>query len=172
MPKVIGIALIFFACIFFSYEKATALKQELMHLKQMRKALMLIKNEISFSAKELSQMVNSLKSVLSDDMDVFFGDVASFLASHETADFGQAWEAAKEEWEPKPFLSRSADRIMTAFSQQVGKMPREAELMHFEKTIEAIDGEIAEAEISYEKNRKLIYTLGICVSTAVFILFL
>lgn len=172
MPKIMGIACIFFACIFFSYEKVTALKQELMHLKQMRKALMLLKNEISFSAKELLQMVNSLKGVLSDDMDLFFGDVASFLAAHETADFGQAWEATKQKWEPKPFLFRSADRIMTAFSQQVGKMPREAELAHFEKTIEAIDCELKVAETGYEKNRKLIYTLGICVSTAVFILFL
>ncbi len=172
MLKVMGIALIFFACILFSYEKAMALKQELMHLKQMRKALMLIKNEISFSAKELLQMVNSLKGMLSDDMDLFFGDIASFLAAHETADFGQAWTAAKQEWEPKPFLSRSADRIMTAFSQQVGKMPREAEIAHFEKTIEALDCELIEAETGYEKNRKLIYTLGICVGTAVFILFL
>ncbi len=172
MPKIMGIALIFFACILFSYEKATALKQELLHLKQMRKALMLFKNEISFSAKELLQMVNSLKGMLSDDMDLFFGDVESFLATHETADFGQAWTAAKQEWKSKPFLSRSADRIMTSFSQQVGKMPREAELTHFDKTIDALDCEIAEAETSYEKNRKLIYTLGICVSTAVFILFL
>jgi len=172
MLKVMGIAFVFFACIFFSYEKSSALKQELMHLKQMRKALLLIKNEILFSAKELSQMAESIDGALSDDMDTFFRNVTSYLAAHETADFGQAWAAARQEWEPKPFLSRSADRIMTTFSQQVGKMPREAELAHFDKTIEALDCELKEAETGYEKNRKLIYTLGICVSTAVFILFL
>lgn len=172
MLKVMGIIFVFFACIVFSYDKAKALKKELMHLKQMRKALLLIKNEISFSAKELSQMVDSIHGALSDDINIFFRNVASFLATHETADFGQAWAAAKQEWGTKPFLSRSADRIMTTFSQQVGKMPREAELTHFDKTIEALDCELKEAETNYEKNRKLIYTLGICVSTAVFILFL
>ena len=83
-------------------------------------------------------MAESIDGALSDDMDTFFRNVTSYLAAHETADFGQAWAAARQEWEPKPFLSRSADRIMTTFSQQVGKMPREAELAHFDKTIEAL----------------------------------
>ncbi len=172
MFKAMGIAFVFFACIFFSYKKVSDQKQELEHLKQMKKALLLMKNEISFSAKELSQTVESLIGALYGDMDVFFQHIARILASHETADFGQAWTEAKKEWDEKPFLPIEADRTMTAFSQQVGKMPREAELAHFDKTLEAIEGAINDAEANYEKNRKLIYTLGACVGTAVLILFM
>ena len=171
MLKALGIVMILFASVMFSYMKVDEMKQKYQNLKQMKKALSMMKSEISFSSRELSEAAGELSASLSGDMAFFFKNVSQYLAENETADFGQAWEAAKSVFAQKPFLSAAADKTMTDFSQRAGKMSREIELENIEKTLEAIDNTLEDEREKYTKNRKLIFTLGIAAGLAVLILF-
>ncbi len=172
MPQTIGIVLIFLSCILFVHQKAEGLIKTLQNVKQMKQALIYMKNEISFSSKALAEVTASLQYVLTGNIGQFFSQLSSYLSANETADFGQAWEHAKGCFGNKPFLPAAADSILTDFSRQAGKLPREAELENFEKTINDLDVEIANANETYPQKCKLIYTLGVCAATAVLILFL
>lgn len=172
MFKALGIGMILFSCCMFSYIKAGELKQKYHNMKQMKKALTVIKNEISFSSRELAGAAAEAAKALSGEMSDFFQAVAKNLSENETSDFGHAWEKAREEFTGKPFLPAAAEKMMIDFSQKAGKMSREIEIENIERTTEALDREITDERENYAKNRKLIYTLGIAGGLAVTILFI
>lgn len=71
MFKTLGVVMIFLSCMLFSYGKTNMLKVRLEHLKQMKKALLIMKNEISFSSQDLSFAMGELSTWLSDEMSSF-----------------------------------------------------------------------------------------------------
>lgn len=172
MFKTLGIVMIFLSCLLFSCEKVTALKVKLDHLKEMRKALMAMKNEISFSSQDLSLAMKELSVLLSDDMASFFNDISLYLTEYETADFSTAWETVKENYGFRPFLSDKGDRIMTDFSKELGKLPKDAEIEHIEKTLEILALAIADEEEMVKQNSGPIYVLSACAGVFVIILFI
>lgn len=172
MFQAMGIAMILFACIAFSYLKVDALKQQYENLKALRQALLIIKNEISFSSIELSEAAMTVSNTLSGEMASVFSYVADYLSEHEMADFAQAWEEAKKCAPHRPILSVAADKTMTDFARRAGKMSREIEMENIDKTLSMLESELTTEGEQYIKNKKLIYTLGVGVGLAVLILFI
>lgn len=172
MFKALGIIMVLFACFMFSYVKADELKRKYNNLRQMKKALSVMKSEISFTSKELSKTTDELSALLPGDMSHFFKRISHYLSENEASDFEHAWKRAKNDLASKPFLCSAADRVMTDFSQRVGKMSRDIELENISKTLDALDVELAEERESYTANRKLIFTMGIGAGLVALILFI
>lgn len=172
MLKIIGSIMILFACVMFSFIKADELKQKCDNLNRMKKAVYLIKNEIAFSSKTLSEAICYVSQLMPHNISLFFKSVSEYLLNNETSDFSQAWEASKNEFDNKLLLSDEADKILDDLAQQLGKMPRDSELENIDRTLEILSNQYCEEEKSYKKNRKMIFSLGLCAGLAVLILFI
>lgn len=170
MYQIVGILMVFFSCVLFSYEKVRGLKRKYENLKEMQKALFLMKHEISFSARELWEASGALSKLLSGEVADFFGRISSLLAENETLSFGAAWQQAKEG--QADLLPRQAEIYMKDFAAQTGTLSRELEGEHLQAAEDALLSMCREEEAQYQKNRKLIYTLGAIGGAAVLILFI
>lgn len=94
------------------------------------------------------------------------------MTEHETEDFSAAWQAGKENFGFSPFLSEKGDVIMTEFSKELGKLPRDAEIEHIEKTLETLAIAIEDEEMDVKQNSGPIYVLSACAGAFVIILFI
>lgn len=171
MFKLMGICMIVFSCITFAYQMTAEMKRKILRLKQIVKALSIMKNEIAFSAKDISNIIEDFAPSLSTGMDQFFMEVSGYLKQNGTSDFGQAWCEIKNS-KGDLFGSVGADKVIFDFANQLGKLPRAAEIENFTKTIEVLKHEIVQEEQKYQNNRKVVYALSVCAGFVALILFI
>ncbi|MBR4874397.1 MAG: stage III sporulation protein AB [Clostridia bacterium] len=172
MHKALGIIIVFFSCVIFSFIKGEELKTKINNLREIKKALFLIKNELSFSNKELSYALSEVSKNVSGDVSKFFGYISDELTKDKGKSFRQAYIDAKENINKDCFLSKEAERIVDAFSTSVGKMSREAEIENIDKAIVDLEQVLTCENENFLKTKKLIYSAGVGIGSAVVILFI
>lgn len=152
--------MIVFAAFMFSYTKADELKRRLENLKQLKRGLTIIKNEISFSSREMQGAAQELSETLSGDFkDVFFS-ISQNLYKNPDKSFGQAWEEGTKGYAKGSLISENALKIMKDFSCFAGQKSKEIEIENIDKTINLLEDEIKNENEDFSKNRKLIFSLG------------
>ena len=171
MFKALGIIMVFFSCVIFSFIKGEELKTKINNLREIKKALFLIKNELSFSNKELSGTLLEISKSVSGDVSRFFCYISDELTKDGGKDFGQAYLDAKENINKGRFISKEAEKILDTFSFAVGKMSREAEIENVDKAISDLEQVLIYENENFLKTKKLIYSAGVGIGSAVVILF-
>lgn len=172
MYKILGSILILSASLLFSYLKVTESKERLENLKEIHKAFVILKSEISFFNSELSKAITLLTERLSGKVSIFFQKLSDCLEHDETLEFKAAWEQAEEDSELKNTFFPASYKIITDFVTEFGKSDREIELQNLDKTIDALEHELEEENVRYKTNRKLIYSLGFMGGISVMIFFI
>lgn len=171
MLKAMGMIMVFMSCILFSVLKTDELKQKYENLKEIKKALFLLKNDISFSSKDLPLAIEEISHALSGGMRDFFSVLSDKLKGDEKITFEKAWEMSFKEYK-KPFLPKDAEKIVASFSGAIGKLSKNAEIENIDKMINELEAELIKESENYKKNRQLILTLGIGASVTTLILFM
>ena len=170
MSKTLGILMVILSSLLFTYIKADDMKRRLENIKQLKRGLGIIKNEIMFSSREMGDIALELSETLEGDLSFIFKGVAEKMRENTHISFGQAWEERINIH--KNVLPERAVKIMNDFSYMAGKMSKEIEISNIEKTMDILDEETKEEFLNYTKNRKLIFSLGAISALSVTILFL
>lgn len=171
MFKTLGILMVVLSVFAFTYSKAEDMKRRLENVKQLKRGLGIIKNEIMFSSREMGETAYELSKALDGEIAEIFGAVFEKMSADTHKSFGQAWSEEIEKCEKKP-VSDTSLKIMNDFASMAGKMSKDIELENIEKSIELLDEETKEETENYTKNRKLIFSLGGISGISVLILFL
>ncbi len=164
--------MVLWSCFLFSYIKVDAIKRKYENLKEIKRALQILKNEISFSSKELLESISELSSYTSGDTAELFYEIYVKMKNDETQNFGQAWKYAKDKISNNKIFSDETQKILDAFCERAGTMSKEIELENIDKTIKSLETEIENEAESYKKNRKLIFAFGGFFGIGILILFI
>ncbi len=156
----------------FSYYKADEIKKRFENLKQLKRGLTIIKNEISFSSQEMENVAKELSEILDGDCAEAFFSISENLKENPCKSFGQAWSEAMDKMGKNAFLPVSAKKIMNEFAMKSGQMSKDIEIENIDKTITLLEEEIKAESRESEKNRKLIFSLGGITGLSVLIILL
>lgn len=165
MAKPLGMVLIFIACGLFAFSKVSALKQKLHNLAQMERALFLMKHEISFSGRELWEACDGLASALSGQVSELFFRIGDMLKKEETLSFKEGWDKFSFD-----LFSPEVQKVLDSFAATFGTLSKEVEEQAIDYCAKTLARMREEEITSYQKNRKLIYTLCFGAGAAIFIL--
>lgn len=157
--------MIFAACMLFAYGKVQDMKQKLVNLLEMERALFLMRHEISFSGRELWEACNGLASALSGPVSDLFFQVSDRLQQEETLSFQEAFSACAP-----GLFSPEAKSILGQFAATFGTLSKELEESAIMRCMESLSRLKHEEQEAYKKNRKLIYALCMGAGVAVLIL--
>ncbi len=171
MCKALGILMVAFSTMVFTYSKVEDMKRRLENVKQLKRGLGIIKNEIMFSSREMGDTAYELSQNLSGDLSEIFKAVAEKMSADTHISFGQAWNEEIKSCE-KNIMPERVLKIMKDFADTAGKMSKEIELENIEKAIKVLDDETKEEFENYTKNRRLIFSLGgiSCLSVLILLL--
>lgn len=165
MAKMLGMILIVVACVLFSYSKVHDMKQKLVNLCEMERALFLMQYEISFSGRELWEACDGLASALTGQVSDLFFKISDRLKTDETLSFQEAFSHLAED-----LFSSGAQTILKSFVATFGTLPRDLEASSITHCMESLSRLKVEETKQYKQNRKLIYTLCIGAGLSVLIL--
>lgn len=165
MAKMLGMILIFVACALFAYSKVHDMKQKLVNLCEMERALFLMQYEISFSGRQLWEACDGLASALTGQVSDLFYRISDRLKADETLSFQEAFSHLAEN-----MFSPETQNILKSFAATFGTLSRDMETSSIAHCMESLsrlkDGETQQ----YKQSRKLIYTLCIGGGLAILIL--
>lgn len=166
MYKIIGLFLAGSALAGFLYVRAQSINTKYNNLKELIKALTYLKQELSFSAGELSGVFRRISEKTNSLVSQVFLNIADILEERPT-DFYSAW---KKVTDGKGLFTKEAENLMSDFSQNLGKKSLDIELENIEKSREILM-QIEEYEREKTtKDKKLTYTLGVSFGVALVIL--
>ena len=168
MCQIIGGMMVVFSSFLFGFQKVSLLKRKLFNLKQIASAIFLLRNEFSFSARELWEASSLLSGKVLGDVGKLFFEVSKILSNDETLSFSAAWERAQAGKEQ--FFSNQTQNFLKDFIRPIGTLSRELEEAHLEKSLSILQNLQKEEEAKYKKDRKLILSLSGVFGVTVFIL--
>ena len=165
MANLLGMILIVVACVLFAYYKVHDIKQKLINLGEMERALFLMQHEVAFSGRELWEACDGLASVLTGQVSDLFFSVSDRLKADETLSFEEAFSQMAE-----GLFSPETQTILKSFAATFGTLSREIESSAIVHCMESLSRLKEEETKQYQQNRKLIYTLCIGAGLSVLIL--
>ena len=167
MYKALGIVLIFSSLGFFSYKTVQTKRCCLLNLREFKKALTVLKNELGFSMSEISSLCKKVSDMTSGEVSSVFKSIEKTLNENSSADFFTAWNLQTCK---KQLFSKEAMAEITNFCENFGKKTIDIELENIkrcEKNLEQLNEEERE---KYIKDRKLIYTFTAAIGTVIVII--
>lgn len=167
MYKALGIVLIFLSLGVFSFKTVQTKKQRLFNLKEFKKVLTILKNELRFSMPEISSLCKKVCDMTSGEISYIFKNIANILRENSSTDFFAAWKSQTYE---NQFFSKEAMGEIVNFCESFGKKTLDIELENIkrcEKNLELLQNEERE---KYLKDRKLIYTFTAAIGSVIVIL--
>lgn len=166
MYKFIGIILVLISCGAFIMQKAETIKQKTENLKELKKAVAYLKDELKFSAPEISVLCKKMADVTDGEISLLFESSAQFLEHDEKLDFNSALIKAIKD---RHLFSDEGKRLLFELSQNLGKKNLEIELKNLQKSEKDLERLLLEEEEKTKKDTKLMYTLGLSLA-AVFVI--
>lgn len=167
MCKALGIVLVFLALGVFSYKTVKVKTRHLINLKEFKRALVFIKNELSFSMPEVSVLCKMVSEKTHGEISRLFYDMGKTLASDNNTDIFAAW---CENTNEKNLFCDAANREVLNFIQNFGRKTLDIELENIKATEIILEQLIQEEKDKYGKEKRLIYTLAASIGAVIVIL--
>jgi len=128
------------------------------NLKEIKKAITYLKQELSFSVSEISFLSKCMAENTKGEISHILGDVHTFLSEDKTLDFKDAWYKSKGD---KSLFTFEAEKIVDSLFKDLGKRTLDIELENITKAEKRLEILESEEKEKYKKDKKLIYTLGV-----------
>ena len=167
MFKALGIILIAISLGLFSYKKVDIKKQQLFNLSEIKRALAILKNELSFSMPEMSFLCKKVAEDTVGEISSLFNSIEKNLKKDSTMDFLNAWQ---NETLKNKLFSDEAQKEILGFCNNFGKKTIDIELENINKTEKNLEILLKDEKDKYQKDKKLIYTLGAAIGAVVVII--
>ena len=94
MLKALGIILVIFSLWLFAYIKVDVKRQRLTNLNEMKKALIPIRHELSFSMPEISLLCKKISNYTDSEVSLVFKQIQEMKEKDGGLDFVSAWQKA------------------------------------------------------------------------------
>lgn len=167
MYKALGVVLIFLSLGAFLYQTVETKKKQLLNLKEFKKALTLLKNELSFTMPEISHLLSTVSQKTSGEISYVFSRIAEKLIKDTGIDFFTAWESAVGK---RILFSKEATDEIFNFCKNFGKKTVDIEIENIKQYEKILECLINEESDKFIKDKKLIYTLGVSIGAVIVIL--
>ena len=167
MYKAMGIVLVILSSGIFSYKMVEKKRQQLVNLKEFKKALVFIKNELSFSMPEISVLCRKVSEKTEGEISHLFNEIEKMIKNDNNTDFSAAWKSITRE---KNLFSSDAAGEVLNFVENFGKKTLDIELENIKRSEKVSEQLIKEENDKYIKEKKLIYTFGAAIGAVVVIL--
>ena len=146
MYKALGVVLIFLSLGAFLFKTVEMKKNQLLNLKEFKKALTLLKNELSFTMPEISQLLSTVSKKTSGEISYIFSAISEML------------------------LKDSGTDEIYNFCKNFGKKTVDIEIENIKQCEKILECLINEESDKFIKDKKLIYTLGVSIGAVIVIL--
>lgn len=167
MYKALGIVLIFLSLGMFSYKTVDTKKQHLFNLKEFKRALIILENELNFSMPEISFLCKKISDMTSGEISDLFKKIVKILRDNSSMDFFTAYKSAVGQ---KMLFSKEVTKEILNFGESFGKKTLDIELENIKRCKKILEQTENEEREKYIKERKLIYTFTAAIGTVIFIL--
>lgn len=167
MYKALGIALVFLSLGILTYKKVEAKREHLINLKEFRKALLVLKNEMSFSIPEVPLLCEKVSSQTVGEISSVFKNIGKIVSNDSGITFLEAWNEATKE---KELFTARAEKEVLDFLKGFGKKTLEIELESIKRTQNVLDIMTEEENDIFQRDKKLTYALGTAVGLVIVIL--
>lgn len=167
MYKALGVVLIFSSLGAFLYKTVETKKTHLLNLKEFKKALTLLKNELSFTMPEIFYLLSMVSEKTSGEISYIFSEMSKILIKDSGIDFFTAWEIAVDK---RTLFSKEATDEIFGFCKNFGKKTVDIEIENIKQYEKILEGIINEENDKFIKDKKLIYTLGVSIGAVIVIL--
>ena len=167
MYKALGIVLVFLSLGIFSYKTVEKKRQQLINLKEFRRALGFLKNELSFSMPEISVLCKKVSNNTAGEISSLFKSIEHKILTDSRVDFSTAWKANTDK---NVLFSPDATKEILNFVENFGKKTLDIELENIKRCEKALEELTQEENDKYIKEKKLIYTFGAALGAVIVIL--
>lgn len=167
MYKALGVVLIFLSLGAFLFKTVETRKNQLLNLKEFKKALTLLKNELSFTMPEISQLLYTISQKTSGEISNIFNTISEILSKDSGVDFFTAWESVVGK---RMLFSKEATDEIILFCKNFGKKTVDIEIENIKQCERTLECLINEESDKFIKDKKLIYTLGVSIGAVIVIL--
>ena len=167
MCKALGIIMTFFSCACFLYRIVNERREQTNNLKEIKKAVIYLKNELAFSMPEMISLCEKTAKKTTGEISLIFERVSEYMCEDSCVDFYSAWQRACGE---KKLFSPETERAVTELFAEFGKKTLDIELHNVSRVQHILEEREKEEEKKYMTDRKLIYTLGVAFCTVTVII--
>lgn len=167
MYKAFGIGLISLSLGIFSYKTVERKKQCLLNLKEFRRALKILENELSFSMSEISFICTKISDMTSGEISDLFKRIMKALKDNSSTDFFTAYKSAASQ---KLLFSKEVAKEVLNFCECFGKKTLDIELENIKRCQKHLEEAECEERKIYLKERKLIYTFTAAIGAVTVII--
>lgn len=166
MPKIVGMLLLIISAISCICNQLCTKKEKVENLREMRRAILYITQEIQFSMSDVSTLCEKTAQIIKGEVSNIFNSIADILNAESNTDFYTAWKKVCGE---KEFFSEKAEIVLSELFCEFGKKSLEAEVENMKRARHILEETEKEEEKKYHSDRKLICTLGVSACCAVII---
>ncbi len=167
MHKALGVILLSVGCVYYIYMLIKERKSKLQNLKEIKKAIVFLKNELSFNMTEIADLCEITSSKTEGEISQIFADTAKNLRKDTNIDFYDSWKKAQKNRE---LFNVEANDILKGFFGDFGKKSLEIELSNIERVLTSLEEKEKSEEKKYAEERKLICTLGVAFCATIVII--
>ncbi len=130
-------------------------------LNQMKKALLILKSEISYAHSTLPEAFLNIAERISPPVSEFFFLIAQELFKKQEKKASQLWEEIFTEGLSKTYFDKEDLEAFNGFGKTVGFLDREMQINSIDSTLGYIEQKIALLYEQKQKNSRLYRSLGI-----------
>ena len=167
MSKLMGIVLVFFSLTTFLYKRVESKKRKLSNLYEIKKALINLRHEMSFSLPELPELCGRIAKHTEGDVSELFINIKTMIQRDSDLSFYDAWKGATED---KALFSKEVDVILSDFAKSFGTKSEEIEKENLTRATETLKALEKQEQEILKKETKLTYTLGFSLGAILVIL--
>lgn len=169
MYRIIGISLVVVSCGGFFWKKIQKLSEKYNNLKELKKAVTHMKHELSHSACELPLIFKKVSQLTDGEVSCVFKNIGLALTENEISDMKTVWQNSGGK---ELLLPDSARKVIEELIYNIGKKELDTEIEKIESAVVSLEQIEAEEREKTQKDKKLLYTIGVSFAAAVVILFI
>jgi stage III sporulation protein AB len=159
--KTIGAIIVFFSCTAAGLFMAAKDKFRAEELVEMKRGLILLKSEISYSSKPLYEAFIGISEKLSDVASEIFEDSGRMLKSKKVSSASEAWEKTLKDRKDRSFFIKEDMDAFAALGQTFGGGDKDGQILNIDLSIDYIDRKTDELMKKYSKDGRLFRSAGV-----------
>ena len=159
--KIIGSLIVFFSCSAAGIYLSSKDKFRAEELKEMKRGLMLLKSEISFSQKPLYEAMIEISEKLSDAVAEIFEDTGRLLKYKKVANVSEAWGKTIRNRKSRTYFKAEDIDVFISFGAALGGMDKVCQIENIDVVNTYIDSKVKILMNKNSKDSRLFRSAGV-----------
>jgi stage III sporulation protein AB len=170
--KILGMILVFISSSGIGLLYSYICKKRVTDLKEWKKGLVILKNEINFSLTPLSEAFEEVSKRTKGEMSDFYLRLSQQINHNSLKAIDKLQDKDMLKMLEDTCLNNQDIKGIGSFVKNLGKNDKASQLGSISLEIENLDLEIETARISEEKNSKLFKTIGVLAGVFIIVIFI